>query len=340
MQFLVDKYQCPTEFDIRTWIPKDVSQLQHLLLVGGPSSGKEESTNRLLETLYGDGYKRMKETEYTINNYGSNATKVRLKHSNYHMSITPANSALDKYVIQEVIVDFCRKNDLYFFQSTCPFKCVVIYSADNLSEQAQFCLRRVMETTTRLCRFIMLSSNPCNFILPIRSRFIQINMPTPSLQKVQDFISHVIKEEGITKDDNVNLEVCRDSKEMLWKLESMRFGVPYRCCWKTTVEEIVKHILDNPLKTMRSIAEVREKLGHLFVSNIESDKVILHMMKTMLKSCPSNAALLVEAFARFDCRLRNATRYILHLEALIHALTAIIHHKGETPKFKSVPSLL
>jgi DNA polymerase III delta prime subunit len=324
MQLLVDKYK---SLNKKTCLLKFTDNLQHLLLVGSASSDKEVFVDHLLEKLYGEGCKHIKESDYTINNYGSNTTKVKLRHSNYHMIITPNNSALDKYILQEVIVDFCRKRDLYFFKSPTPFKCVVIHKADNLSEQAQFCLRRVMETTSSLCRFILLSSNPCNFICPIRSRFIQINIPTPDVEEIQNFISEVASKEAINADD-VQVST-RDYKELLWKLESKRHNVQYYCWWEITVDFIANYIVSHPFKSLKYSSEIRDKLGQLFVSNIEAQAVIYHLMKTIFKQVDVDIhkfSSLSEIFSRFDCRLRNATRYILHMEALINNLSWVIHH--------------
>lgn len=264
-----------------------------------------------------------------INNYGSNCTKVKLRHSNFHMSLVPNNSALDKYILQEVVVEFCRKNDLTFFRGSTPFKCVVIYNADNLSEQAQFSLRRVMETTARLCRFILLSTNPCNFIAPIRSRFIQVNVPTLTTAELELFLRQVAEKEGVAVTDDLSSD--RDTKTALWKLESKRHGVEYCCWWEKVVDEIASIILDcPPAQSMAILAGMRDRIGMLFVSNIESSMVVVRLMKTLLLRLGDDCSLqmgaaIAETFACFDCRLKNATRYILHMEALVHHLAWIVH---------------
>lgn len=324
MQLLIDKYK-----SLKTECPliRFSKNLQNLLLVGSSSSDKEVFVEQLLENLYGSGCKNIKESDYTINNYGSNSTKIKLRHSNYHMIVIPNNSALDKYILQEVIVEFCRKNSLYFFKGKTPFKCIVVHNADNLSEQAQFCLRRVMETTSSLCRFILLSTNPCNFICPIRSRFIQINIPTASLSEVDNFITDVVENESI---EISKLDVdTRDYKELLWRLESARHGVGYFCWWKVNVDALADYIINKPFKTLKTICEVRDKLGQLFVSNIESQKVVYQLMKVIFERVDVDLqkfASIAEVFSRFDCRLRNATRYILHMEALINNLAWVIHY--------------
>lgn len=332
MKFLVDEYSCMPIPESQQWFPAEPNDMQNMLIVGGPSSNKEKHLDNLLIYLYGEGVKNVKETEYTISNYGSNSTKIRLRHSNYHIVLVPNNSALDKYVLQEVVVDFCKKNDLVFFKSTTRFKTVVIHRADNLSEQAQFCLRRVMETTSRQCRFLLLSTNPCNFIMPIRSRFIQINVPTASESQVYDFIRGVAEKEGIPFDgENIDR---RDCQAALWKLESARHGVPHFCWWETLVDQIVGHIITGMSSGInKTTDDVRDKLGQLFVSNIDSHMVLLRMMKTLFrdlgdKKNVKTMYLLTSTIACFDCRLKNATRYILHIEALVHALAFILHGKN------------
>lgn len=338
MRFLVDTYSCTSCIN-RFWLPNDPNDMQNMLIVGGPSSDKEKHLDDILSFLYGEGYKHMKETEYVINNYGSNSTKIKLAHSNYHIVIVPNNSALDKYILQEAVIDFCRKQDLVFFKGKTKFKTVVIHRADNLSEQAQFCLRRVMETTSRFCRFLLLSMNPCNFIMPIRSRLIQVNIPTPKKEQIRDFLAGVAEKEGIPFREKDFHQDRRNYRVSLWRLESYRHGVPYMCWWEQTTDQVVHQILhSSPMTSLKSMTEIRERFGQLFVSNIDSHMVVLHMMKTMFSKLPHDAdpkklAMLASVFACFDCRLKNATRYILHMEALVHGLCAILHGTSsfETP---------
>lgn len=328
MQFLVDKYSL--QLNHEDWIPRDVEDLQHIMVVGGISSEKELFVERLLFRLYGEASKNVKEIEHSITNYGSNVTKVCLRHSRHHLIMQPNNSALDKYIIQEVIVDFCKKNDLSFYDSKTPFKCVVIRKADSLSEQAQFCLRRIMETTTRLCRFILVCTNPCNFILPIRSRFIQINIPTPQEDQVAAFLKRIASEEQIIVDDSFTKHCGRDLRGLLWKLESARHGVEHHCWWKEKTDSIVTNLLNGQNRGLRCAMAVREALGQLFITNIEAELILLRMMRVFFSRIEdsidtSKAAQCAELFARFDCRLKNATRFILHLEALVHHLVWVLH---------------
>lgn len=328
MKFLVYKYSLQS--DDEKWMPRRIEDLQHIMVVGGVSSDKEACVERLLHRLYGRAASNIKEVEYTIANYGSNVTKVNLRHSRHHLIMQPNNSALDKYIIQEVIVDFCRKNDMCFYNSKTPFKCVVIRKADSLSEHAQFCLRRVMETTTRLCRFILVCSNPCNFILPIRSRFTQINIPTPKQDEVSAFIRHIASQEDISIDDNFTQDCGRDLRTLLWKLESRRHAVDYHCWWEEKTDEIVESLLSQTNRGLRSITSIRDAFGQLFITNIDAELILLRMMKVLFTSIEDNldaekSAQCAALFARFDCRLKNATRFILHLESLVHHLVCIIH---------------
>lgn len=334
MKFLVDKYTCKASEAVTPSLVVD-NNIQHLLVVGSNSSQKEAVVQEVLLQLYGPGCTQLKSTEYTIHNYGSNSTKIRLRQSNYHMILVPNNSALDKYVLQEVVLDFCKKNDILFFNTKTRFKCVVIHKADNLSEQAQFCLRRVMETTTRSCRFILLSTNPCNFISPIRSRFIQVSVPTPTVKEVNDFIDDVSHREGL-EDTSPSRDITRDYRTALWKLESRKHGVDFCNWWESVVDSIAKELVRE--KRAQVMNDVRHRFGQLFVSNIESRQVLTRLMKTLFEEMGSRYdrstfAEVARLFARYDCRLKNATRYVLHLEALFCNLVWVLagHPSPEQP---------
>lgn len=301
--------------------------LQNLIILGPSCSGKSKIADKILSELYGSGVFKLKEHEYTINNYGSNVVRMKIMQSHYHLVFVPNNSALDKYVIQEVLVDFCRKKDMCYYKSSLGFKCVLIRKADELSEQAQYTLRRMMEDHAETCRFILLARNICNFVAPVRSRLTPIRLRSLYPSEMETTLIELCGESvPVSNVREIVSTVGRDLQRAVWMLESKRFGLQYHCYWKLHVDDILAMVFDKkatPLKYLRSLGLYREKVGALFVSNIRSDTITTYCVSKVVDFAEGNPVLTAEllgVIADYDHRMKNATRYMLHLEAMFHSL--------------------
>ena len=339
--FLIEKY---TE-ELRSGnnhIASQVAELdinQNLIVMGGSCSGKKMVMNAILNRRYGSGVIRTQDHEYVISNYGSNSVQVKLQQSNFHIVFNPNNSALDRYVIQEVIVNFCRTSSLHYFNTGTAYKTVVIMKGDLLSEQAQYSLRRIMEDNAHNARFIIIARNLCNFIEPIQSRCMILRLPCPTREDVGKLIGTVCEKEEIDPScsDGVLSAAGRDSRKAMWMLECERHGIEYKCHWEALVDSIVADIFSGYGKTIKNITDTRDRLGKLFITNIDSESIVLYMSNRILQrlSDPKKykdpfemASKVSEVLARYDSRLKNATRYILHFEGLISSLAALILRAG------------
>ena len=61
-----------------------------------------------------------------------------------------------------------------------PFKLLIINEADQLSKEAQGALRRTMEKYIKNCRIILICEFVHKIIQPIRSRCVNLRVPSPS----------------------------------------------------------------------------------------------------------------------------------------------------------------
>ena len=117
--------------------------------------------------------------------------------SNYHIIIEPNNNGFDKYLIQEIVQEYARRQMLNIFKTKKKFKIVLIDCVDNLSYYAQASLRRTMEKYVNNCKFILINHQLSKVIEPIRSRCLCIRVPLPSTETVFETLFKIASKENI-----------------------------------------------------------------------------------------------------------------------------------------------
>ena len=306
------------------------NNIQNLLIYGPPSSGKKTFVKFILKKLYGN--LNTKEIEYTITNYGSNNVKVKLQQSNFHITFKPFNSALDKYIIQEIIVEFCKKKNMYFYDSKTPYKVILLYNADLLSSQAQYALRTLMEQYNDHCRFILIVKNINTVISSIVSRSNKLTLRAPNTKEMNYIFEKIIKGEHIeiTESEKKLLVSSseRNVKNMLWRIECYKNAVPYECHWQIIIDNIIDSIVNDTSKSLKKINKIRENIGLLFISNIDACVILEYILKIITQKIKSikTVSLITDEIAVYERRLKNSTRYILHFEGLVNSIIYIINN--------------
>ena len=71
----------------------------------------------MLLEIYDESVHNIKEVKYTIVGYGNSKTKVDIKQSNYHIIVEPNNNGFDKYLIQEIVQEYARRQMLNIFKT-------------------------------------------------------------------------------------------------------------------------------------------------------------------------------------------------------------------------------
>ena len=133
------------------------NKIPHLLFFGDYGTGKRKIILQFLDKVY-----------------SHIETKER---TNYIMSINCGNGKGIKFV----------RGDIKFFAKTninCRnglFKTVLLYNADNLTNDAQSALRRCIEIFSHSTRFIITAHNKSKILKPILSRFCEIFVPNPMI---------------------------------------------------------------------------------------------------------------------------------------------------------------
>lgn len=346
--FLIDKYRVTNKFDLHFRHHKEIygklfgescegyCNMPNLLIHGAAGSGKKTLINIILMELYGNHVMNTRKEEYSITGYGNSNIDVEIEQSDYHLVIEPNNSGFDKYLIQEIVTEYAKRQS-QFVTSKAPFKIVVINNVDNLSYYAQTSLRCTMERYQKNCKFILCSYQISKIIDPLRSRCLDVRVPKPSIQDITATLFHIAFNEDFVISPKVYRKIIkecnRDVKAAIWMLEMYRFRMKdFSLGWKHTTQRILNIIHQLYVKkkgiTINDIIDCRLILNNILISNVTGTEIMIHLLDSIIMYQPSypNGVLekIIEKFSEYDNKLSKGKRCIIHLEGLLIGLFHLV----------------
>ncbi len=327
------------ELETKNW---RYSNLQHLVIYGPKGCGKEYVVDNLLKKIYGNI--ETKEIEYVISGYSNSKERVMINQSKYHIIIEPNNNGFDKYLIQEIIQEYAKTENLTIFKYKKQFKIVIINKIDNLSYSAQASLRRTMEKYADTCKFIFICDQLSKIIEPLRSRCLLIRVPLPNDFQIIDTLTQISMNEKIKlkKDDyKYILDNCESKvTNAIWLLEMKKFNVPNNHSWKKVIENMVdllflKDEFNNKF-VLDFIKKTREYFYILFITNINVKKILSNLMISLIKRIDSIHVKheVIKIISKYEQRISQGTRYIVHLEAMMLDILSFLQ-KSKNNLFKN-----
>ena len=149
------------------------SKIPNILFYGNSGTGKRTIVKWFLENIY---------------------DKNEMK--NYVLSVDCARGKGIKFIRDEL--KFFAKTNIHFSHNNHLFKTIVLYNTDKLTIDAQSALRRCIELFSHTTRFILVVEDKFKLLNPIISRFCEIYIPYPIINK-EEVNLHKIH---LFKDDN------------------------------------------------------------------------------------------------------------------------------------------
>ncbi|EKX36580.1 replication factor C subunit 4 [Guillardia theta CCMP2712] len=163
--------------DILTTLDRFLEQdrLPHLLLYGPPGTGKTSTVLALAKKVFGPKYKSMTLELNASDDRGIDVVKKEIK------------DFAGTRTIFGLIVLLCRTG----------FKMIILDEADNMTQTAQFALRRIIENYTANARFCLIC-NYVNKIIPaLQSRCTRFRFSPLTSADIQGNLERILDKENI-----------------------------------------------------------------------------------------------------------------------------------------------
>lgn len=294
----VDKYRPKTlkdivgHDDVKNMLISSIEKgdLPHLLFHGGSGTGKTSAVLALVMQLYGPN--RINEKVLELNASDENGINV----------------------VRDKIIKFANivvgSSDPRF--PSPPFKIIILDEADSMTSEAQTALKKVMESTCEITRFVFICNYESKIIDAIKSRCADFRFsPIPDNLMIEK-LKIIAKEENMVVDDdvfNVITEICEgDARRSINTLQNLKY-IPRKVgdliikndvyeitsyldksyldpYWKTIVTAKINNLKDvvvaitNLGYPMSYVLQgIKDKVTESNLSDINKSKIVIHMAK-------------------------------------------------------------
>jgi len=152
---------------------KNVSEMPHLMFSGSAGVGKTTAALCLGREILGEYWK-----DHTLELNASDERGINM--------------------VRDRVKKFARFSGL---DTKIPFKLIILDEADEMTSDAQTALRRIIEDTSKYCRFILIANNISKIIEPLQSRCAVFKFTRISEKEVVSYLEEICKKEKIKFDE-------------------------------------------------------------------------------------------------------------------------------------------
>jgi len=279
---------------------KNQSELPHLLFSGSAGVGKTTAALCLSSEILREHWRT-----YTLELNASDERGINM--------------------VRERVKKFSRFAGL---DTEIPFKIIILDEADEMTSDAQTALRRIIEDTSKICRFILIANNLSKIIAPIQSRCVVFKFTRISDKEIISQLKFIAKQEKIKTDEKglqaicdytsgdlrhaINiLQAAASSGDVTESIVKSVVGLT-----KTTdVQDVLKLALDG------KISDSRDKMIELIkVYGMSESDFLKYINQAAFNSKTNNLEGVLETIAKYDYRILVGANPEIQLSALLAEL--------------------
>jgi len=276
------------------------SEMPHLLFSGSAGVGKTSAALCLSKEILGEHWK-----DYTLELNASDERGINM--------------------VRERVKKFSRFAGL---DTEIPFKIIILDEADEMTADAQTALRRIIEDTAKICRFILIANNLSKIIEPIQSRCVVFKFTKISDKEIISQLGSIGKKEKIKVDEKGLHTICdytdgdlRHAINILQAVASS--GNVTESTVKSIigltktkdVQDVLKFALDG------KISDARNKMIELIkVYGMSESDFLKYINRAVFNSKTSNLEGILETIAKYDYRILVGANPEIQLSALLAEL--------------------
>ncbi|KAL7713739.1 Replication factor C subunit [Entamoeba marina] len=289
----------------------------HLLVHGANGSGRYSRVMIILRYIYSDYSITTSRYTYTT----EEGNELYLTSSEAHIEFNPTLYGVrDNKTLQWIIAN----------THTGPIKkTVIIHDAHNLSIDAQFSVRRAMETGS--WRYIFITNNMSALMKPVRSRCLDIRIETPTPGELSYLLMNISQTENMSYPSETIDTIVNNCKLNIRTslLELFVRHITHKDCfpeWKIRCREILNKIIND--KSVTSIETIiRPALCEFIESGISPTSVMYEIYHLLLSSNLDGLYLIgiVEATTVFDSRVKKSNDKWVQVECYLTRLMTLFN---------------
>jgi replication factor C small subunit len=278
------------------------ADMPHLLFSGSAGVGKTTAAMCISNQILGEYAK-----EYTLELNASDERGIGM--------------------VREKVKKFSR----FAGMADAPFKLIILDEADEMTNDAQTALRRIIEDTAQYCRFILIANNISKIIEPIQSRCAAFKFTTIPEEDVIDRLGEIAKKEKIKFDKKGLKAICEYSEgdmrhainllqatASIGDITDEHVKASAGLTKTTDVDAVLKMALDG------KISEAREKMIELIkVYGMSESDFLKYLNSAVFKSKHKKLSQILESIAKYDYRILVGANPEIQLSALLAELASL-----------------
>ena len=279
---------------------KNQSEMPHLLFSGSAGVGKTSTAICISRDILGKHWQ------------------------NYSLELN-ASDERGIGMVREKVKKFSRFAGL---DTEIPFKIIILDEADEMTSDAQTALRRIIEDTAKICRFILIANNLSKIISPIQSRCVIFKFTRITDNDIVSQLNFIAKKENVKSDVKGLSAICdytegdlRHAINILQAAASS--GNVTESVVKSVVgltkskdvQDVLKFALDG------KITDARNKMIELVkVYGMSESDFLKYINQAVFNSKVNNLEGILETVAKYDYRILVGANPEIQLSALLAEL--------------------
>ena len=306
----------------------NLDELNNLLFYGVSGSGKTIKIYSLLATI-------LDKKVYDLKNIDFEEDKkiMTYKSSIYHIEIDKYNlGSNEKLFIHSFLKTYSESKNIGLDLP----KIILIKNANLLSKQSQLSLRKIIDSNYKTAKFILEISNLSNLISALKSRFLIIRIPMPSISEVKICIKNYSNRKGYDIDDNKIDYIINNSCKILNGINLKKIfgylkyylltGHNFKLLYYDTFDEIIDIIFNKKL-TLMNVNKIRELVNEMYINLIPMEELLLFLFNKIIDKYNNILSIsdILDLTCKCDLNLKKGNKECIHLEYYIISVMDLLN---------------